>query len=191
MEEYFLEYFKDSSDARIARTASLIGLERELYQRLKPWAENHKSRYKHTGTLPYLPSIFPDQRIDVAGRDLTALHSLLPEKQYMAIHRLAYAKAVGSVAVANFIIKSFKTTPAFGEESELSMVDYVAQCLDNGQSIAVASGHLDRLSDLTDLEDGLNIALAEEYGLKYADRFKVVVNKLMTCETFCKIRICP
>jgi hypothetical protein len=47
----------------------------------------------------------------------------------------------------------------------------------------VATGHLDSLSDISDFTDGLNLAVSQRYGPRYSNRFKVVVNKLMTRET--------
>ena len=181
LEEYFLDYYGELE--QVDRTPDMMAIEKELLSDLKPWAQDHRQRYKHTGVLPRLPDLFKDQRINVAGREVWHKPRWLPESAYVKFHKKVYAKAVGSAALADQIILSFKETPAFTDNPNISLAEYTIQQLDNQQSVAVVSGHLDRLTDITDLTDGLNLAIAEEYGLKYADKFKVVVNKLMAMES--------
>jgi len=172
----FIELLDNPDQLMVQRTLGTVALEKELHAKLGPWSKNHKQRYKSMGTLPYLPAVFKDQMINLPGRE-TASWAIGP------IHRRAYIKAVKSAEVADQIISDFASIPAFEEADSPSLVDFTAQLLEEGGSIAVATGHLDSLSDISDFTDGLNLAVAEKYGSRYSDRFKVVVNKLMTRET--------
>jgi hypothetical protein len=183
-EQHILNYLEDPNELPLARTLGVVELEKELHRQLKPWAKDHKRRYKDKGmgTLPYVPALFHDQMINVPGREAVQRPLGMSEKVFTRFHRLTYAKAVGSAALANEIVHKFQTVPAFPESSQ-SLADFTIESLENAESIAIATGHLDRLSDISDFTDGLNLAIIEKLGLKYADRFKVVVNKLMTRET--------
>jgi hypothetical protein len=184
-EQHILDYIDDPSTLPLARTLEVVELEKELHRQLKPWAKDHKRRYKDKGmgTLPYAPSIFNDQMINNTGRDAMLRPPGMSEEAFIRLHKWTFAKAAGSAVLANEIIQMYKTIPAFPGESSQSLVDFTVDTLENGESIAIATGHLDRLSDISDFTDGLNLALIDKCGLKYADRFKVVVNKLMTRET--------
>lgn len=175
-EKRFVEMLDNPDQLAIHRTLGVIALEKEMHASLGPWAKNHKSRYKKMGTLPYTPTLFKDQMINIPGREIAAW-AVDP------LHRQAYIKAIGSAEVAGRILNDFSSIPAFEEEDSISLVDFTAQMLEEGGSVAVATGHLDSLSDISDFTDGLNLAISQRYGSRYSNRFKVVVNKLMTRET--------
>lgn len=181
-EKNFLALLDNPDQLIVHRTLGVIALEKELHAKLGPWSQNHKQRYKAIGTLPYLPAVFKDQMINLTGREI-ASWAISP------IHHQAYIKAVKSAEVANHIINDFELTPAFEEADSPSLVDYAAQLLEEGGSVAVATGHLDSLGDISDFTDGLNLAVSKKYGARYSDRFKVVVNKLMTRETMLRVPI--
>lgn len=190
-EQDILDYLEDlgSRTSAIPRTAELIELEKEMHSRLTPWAKDHKKRYRHMGLLPYLPDIFENQKITVPGDEAAVLRHFIPNKYYAKFANYTFVKSVGSAAVADQIVKGFLETPAFLDEEDYSLTDYVSDAMDNGESVAVVSGHLDRLSDISDFTGGIMVASMNKSGTKYSGKFKVIVSKLMTRETMYMVPI--
>lgn len=174
-----------------------------LHQGFDSWTADHSQRYPRMGSLPYWPAVFSDQRLEKPHKPVNALARLLSKHEsaenklarpavylgelaYMKALREAYVQTVGSKAVASSIIYAFQNVPAFGTELySPTLSEYVVECLENegDHTIGLTSGHLDRLSDIGEFAGGLNIALAEEHGLKYTDRVKMLVNMNMTRQT--------
>ncbi len=189
-EEYFMGPPMGQSDA-----ALINELEHKLHygstgkrqwrnpRGLDGWSKNHSENVPHMGKLPYWPEFFKDQRVDVPNRSIGRL-SKLPDKYYLKSFEYFYAKAVGSRALANSIIETFDTTPAFPEEGSLSLTEYAIDCLKNDISFGVVSGHADRLSDIADFTGGISLAVARREGKKYLDNFRLLVNTNMTRETY-------
>lgn len=148
----------------------------------KSWSEEHAQRYEAVGTLPYLPFIFPDQKIDKPSRNISRA-IWLPESRYIKAIETAFVKFVGSKALAETMITAFDTTPADASDSE-SLTDYAISCLEQNVSFTTAAGHIDRLSDVAEFNQALSLAVARREGKKYMPQFKVVINKNMTRERF-------
>lgn len=150
----------------------------------KSWSQDHAQRYEAVGTLPYLPSVFPDQKIDRPSRNISRA-IWLPESTYIKTIESAFAKFVGSKALAETMIEAFDTTPAEAGDNR-SLTDYAINCLEENISFATATGHIDRLTDVAEFNQALSLAVARREGKKYMPQFKVVINKNMTRERFKK-----
>lgn len=148
----------------------------------KSWSREHAERYEAVGTLPYLPSVFPDQRIDKPSRNISRA-ICLPESGYIRAIEATFAKFVGSKAVAQNMIEAFDTTPATAGDNR-SLTDYAIDCLEENISFTTATAHIDRLTDVAELNQALSLAVARKEGKKYMPQFRVVINKNMTRERF-------
>lgn len=181
----------------MSNTPNLSLEKSELQSRLNKgcelWSENHAAKYNSINTLPFSPFVFRDQRIERTSRRATRAAIFLPELAYVKAFRYVYAKAVGSRALAETIVDGFNTTPASincdnSQSLTAKTIDFLGGDSDesakSGMAMAVASAHLDRLTDITDFTGGLSLAVAEETGKKYRDRFSVIVNKNVTRETY-------
>jgi hypothetical protein len=150
------------------------------------WSADHQARYSHVGTLPYRPKLFPDQQLEKASRSINRAALWLPETAYLKGMEKIFASAVGSRALAETIIAGFEYTPATPLGSA-SLVDHSLECLENGQSFGITTGHIDRLTDVAELTQGLSLAVSRRVGRKHIGSFKVLVNKNMTRETFFRV----
>lgn len=180
-----------------------------LHKGFASWTTDHSKRYPRIGSLPYWPDVFRDQRLEKPFKPVNGLARLLSKHEssenklarpaiylgrlaYMKTLREAYVQTVGSKAVANSIIYAFQNIPASVEDLySPTLSEYVVECFENegDHTIGLTSGHLDRLSDIGEFAGGLNIALAEEHGLKYIDRVNMLINMNMTRQTHRTMRI--
>jgi hypothetical protein len=195
LEEYFLKYSDSLAPSERARTLDVIDMEKRLHhgpsgrrswrspKGLDRWSKVHQKQVKHIRSLPYLPSVFPDQMINKPSGRITRASIYLPETTYLKGFRKFYDLSVGSQELAQQFIDGFDSTPAFDDSSE-SLTDWAINCLDNGLSFGVNSGHIETLSDVADLEAGLSLAVAARKGRKYIENFKLLVNKNMSRESY-------
>jgi hypothetical protein len=182
-------------------SAEDLAMERQMHEAFSGWAADHKQRYNHMGVLPYDPEHYPDQRLEISSRRIKSpempSHTgrasraafFLKQTAYLKALKLVYVKSVQSKELANSIINDFQSKPAFPGYNNPSIAEYVVNKLDEDGSVGIVSGHVDRLTDIADFTAGLNLAVAEENGLKYIDRFRILVNKNMTRETYFKVPI--
>jgi len=181
------------------RTLDVIATEKKLHHgpsgkrnRKNPmgldrWSKKHKHEVRHIGSVPYWPSLFPDQMVNVPYREITAASVFLPEAAYLRAFKKFYDISVGSCELADSIIDSFDTTEAFADGSGRSITDWAIECLENDISFGITSAHIDGLSDIADMEAGLSLAVAARKGRKYINNFKLLINKNMTRESYKKI----
>lgn len=129
-----------------------------------------------------MPVLLRDQKIDKPSRRISRA-IILPETGYIKAVEAAFAKVVGSKAVANTLITAFDETPAQPNAGSQSLTDYAIECLQEGKSFITVTGHIDRLTDVAEFNQALSLAVARREGKKYMPQFKVVINKNMAWES--------
>jgi hypothetical protein len=195
LENFFLEYSDDLNSHERVRTLDVIEKEKRLHHgpsgkrsRRNPlgldrWSRNHARDVKHIRSVPYMPGVLSDQVFNKPARQITRASIYLPESAYLKGFKKFYELSIGSKELAENIIDGYDNTPA-QDGSGGSITDWAVDCLDEGLSFGLNSGHLDNLTDVADMEAGLSLAVAARKGRKYVSNFKLLINKNMTRESY-------
>lgn len=195
LEEYLLRYAEGKSELRDPRIEET---EERLVGKLRPWAKVHNGRDpKKFGERAYSPNNI-DQRIDVPYVPINGLARSIvaakqkPGKPAASLRELAYLKAskrlyLNSIGteLGEIIIDKFLTTQALDDEDSPSIAEYIADVYrgDEHRTTGLSSIHLPSLSDIGELAVGLQLSIAELYGMEFYDRADLLVAKSKTLQT--------
>jgi hypothetical protein len=157
-----------------------------MHQRFTGWVAAHNDRYDgditDNGYDPENPKI--GQRIDECKTEPVCLRGNLEKDEALEMLRQVSVQMMGSEATVQALVDDFKNKPAFDDNSSQTITEAVVGYLDNDQTVGLFSDHAEDLSDIIKVTGGLNLAIGEEYGTEYMDKFNIWVNKLMTREDY-------
>ena len=155
------------TDQALARKRA--SLELALHRGLGRWARQHAERYPSVGVLPYAPSRYPDQAIDVA-----LSHTRRPTNHQLEALRQFYLGASAGTASS---LAAFTTS----RPGEIDTGTAIRNLVEAGRRVAVLSAHAERLDDVGELLGAVAVAAGTP---DFFPLNSVILNKVMSRETF-------
>lgn len=166
---------KKASQLRSPNRAEPLGaLERALQRSLTRWANHHASRYSEIGVVDYDPGREPAQRVDVAVSRAYPLEELS-----LSARLKIYLENGGPASEA--ALAEFSRPRGAGGATRSSLGSRISDLVESGKSVAVLSGHADRLDDIGGFAGALALSSSNPNMLS---RNGVILNKVMSRETF-------